>query len=170
MPTYIKAAAGITMRGVTVETNDPLALVAEIRRLEAEATKGPWVDHKLRSLVRIFREARPGVFYCVADISAPEVLGEDLVKGKQDNAAFIVALRNNALLLCDIIERQQQALKQADEWFSHFGFNPWGVVMSDDLPDHEPVIWTIKAALEGAKDGDGELTWKARLKKPKTDW
>lgn len=44
--------------------------------------------------------------------------------------------------------RLEEALKQAEVWLSHMGYNIYGVLVKDDMPDHEPVLRAVRSALE----------------------
>jgi len=42
----------------------------------------------------------------------------------------------------------RKALERAEEWFENFGYNAYGVAVSDDFEDHTEIIQEIKDALE----------------------
>jgi len=46
-----------------------------------------------------------------------------------------------------------EGLKVADKWFGAFGYNAWGIALSDDHPDYQQVWAHVRAALKEA----GEL-------------
>jgi len=46
------------------------------------------------------------------------------------------------------IKEMKAALDSAKVWFSKFGFNVYGVAVSDDFEDHTEILEEIKAALE----------------------
>lgn len=46
------------------------------------------------------------------------------------------------------IKEMKAALERAQEWFSNFGYNVYGIAVSDDFEDHTEIIQEIKYALE----------------------
>ena len=59
---------------------------------------------------------------------------------------WIVAKAEDAALL--------EAAKEAEAWFKHFGYNAFGITMSDDNPDHERIRIQLTQAIakhEGSK-------------------
>ena len=46
-----------------------------------------------------------------------------------------------------LCNKQEAALRSALIWFSGFGYNKWGVACIEDIPNHQPIIDIIKAAL-----------------------
>jgi len=45
------------------------------------------------------------------------------------------------------IKAMKAALESAEVWFSNFGFNVYGVAVSDDFEDHTEILQEIKDAL-----------------------
>ena len=52
--------------------------------------------------------------------------------------------------------RLRDACREAEIWFSNFGFNGYGIAVIDDYADHQEPWAAVKAALATAKDG----TWR----------
>jgi len=52
----------------------------------------------------------------------------------------------------NVIETKEEAmrkvLERAKEWFEDFGYNAYGIAVSDDVEDHTEVLEEIKYALE----------------------
>ena len=46
------------------------------------------------------------------------------------------------------INERKAALERAKEWFESFGYNAFGIAVSDDFEDHIEIIQEIKYALE----------------------
>lgn len=46
------------------------------------------------------------------------------------------------------IKEMKAALEKAKEWFEDFGYNAYGIAVSDDVEDHTEVLEEIKYALE----------------------
>ena len=44
-------------------------------------------------------------------------------------------------------EAMRKALKIAKKWFEDFGYNAYGIALSDDVDDHTEVLEEIKYAL-----------------------
>lgn len=46
------------------------------------------------------------------------------------------------------IKEMKAALERAKEWFESFGYNAFGIAVSDDFEDHTEILQQIKDALE----------------------
>lgn len=47
----------------------------------------------------------------------------------------------------DAIRQLVEAADNAQAWFSTFGYNAFGITMSDDHSDHEPILHLLRTAL-----------------------
>jgi len=61
--------------------------------------------------------------------------------------------------LCELVRKLlavAEAAREALQWFQEFGYNSWGIAVQDDFPDHEPILWSLKASLTALEEEDGE--------------
>jgi len=54
------------------------------------------------------------------------------------------------------IKEMRIALKRAKGWFESFGYNAYGIAISDDVEDHEEILREINFALEIEKKEEKE--------------
>jgi len=50
------------------------------------------------------------------------------------------------------LEAVAEAAREALRWFQEFGYNRWGIAVQDDFPDHEPILWSLKASLASLEE------------------
>jgi len=72
------------------------------------------------------------------------------------DTAWLCQVVRELLVRCERLEGVAEAAREALQWFQEFGYNGWGIAVQDDFPDHEPILWSLKAslaALEEVLDG-----------------
>ncbi len=89
---------------MTANNPDPGELIAEAKRLDAEATPGPWLAHKWQAYV--YRELEGGREGAIAGLHC--TVGK--LERERDNAVFIARARTLVPELASALERQVATL------------------------------------------------------------